>query len=399
MSWVCKCDFCAKILFENMAKKRDGRYENFIVYDPPEELRGWKYGIDNSKTMYDTHKGQRAAALKSPYAWYMLAVAAFMLFWFAYSLINAIISQNGAVVALRFVPSFFVFLVCGAIIGFSVFGLWGKFARWALKNNMTSGKPSDINRLQDEIDAADANKGRENALNIFEDYIEVINFGKRTVVNRGLLRKVLLRKERGYCTAEFVSIYGYSVCAYVDIPLYDVHKIKEIFGCMCEVERRRRRYAGIKTDIDTEAPPYYREKARLEIDGAQIGGLVMGLICAAAGGGIIAMHYYVNASIPMPLGLFFIAGGLLAMLTAFSGVTVVKVFAIPFVFGLLFAGFPFIFIFSVAQSEGTAVALPSLHGFLCSFSPVYAGLFFLAALGVLFMISAFVQLIKYLKSL
>ena len=213
------------------------------------------------------------------------------------------------------------------------------------------------------------------------------------------LRKVLLRKERGYCTAEFVSIYGYSVCAYVDIPLYDVHKIKEIFGCMCEVERRRRRYAGIKADIDTEAPPYYREKARLEIDGAQIGGLVMGLICAAAGGGIIAMHYYVNASIPMPLGLFFIAGGLLAMLTAFSGVTVVKVFAIPFVFGLLFAGFPFIFIFSVAQSEGTAVALPSLHGFLCSFSPVYAGLFFLAALGVLFMISAFVQLIKYLKSL
>ena len=101
-----------------MAKKRDGRYENFIVYDPPEELRGWKYGIDNSKTMYDTHKGQRAAALKSPYAWYMLAVAAFMLFWFAYSLINAIISQNGAVVALRFVPSFFVLLVCGAIIGF-----------------------------------------------------------------------------------------------------------------------------------------------------------------------------------------------------------------------------------------------------------------------------------------
>ena len=374
-----------------MAKKSDGRYENFIVYDPPEELRGWKYGIDNSKTMYDTHKGQRAAALKSPYAWYMLAVAAFMLFWFAYSLINAIITQNGAVVALRFVPSFFVLLVCGAIIGLSVFGLWGKFARWALKNNMTSGKPSDTNRLQDEIDAADANKGRENALNIFEDYIEVINFGKRTVVNRGLLRNVLLRKERGYCTAEFVSIYGYSVCAYVEIPSSDLHIIKKIFGSMCTVEKRRSYKVGSVPD------PVFYAKERFEIEGAQIGGLVMGFICAAAGGGVIALHYCVNKQIPMPLGIFFIVGGLLAMLTAFSSVAVVKVFAIPFMFGLLFAGFPFMFVFSVAQSEGIKVVLPTFHEFLCSFSPIYAGIFFIAGLGILFILIAFVQLFKYLK--
>ena len=160
---------------------------------------------------------------------------------------------------------------------------------------------------------------------------------------------------------------------------------------MCTVEKRRSYKGGSVPD------PVFYAKERFEIEGAQIGGLVMGFICAAAGGGVIALHYCVNKQIPMPLGIFFIVGGLLAMLTAFSSVAVVKVFAIPFMFGLLFAGFPFMFVFSVAQSEGIKVVLPTFHEFLCSFSPIYAGIFFIAGLGILFILIAFVQLFKYLK--
>ncbi len=374
-----------------MAKNSKYSYERFIVADPPQEMYGWKYGVDNSKTMYDTRKEQRTAALKSPYAIYMLALVAFMLFWFAYSFVNAVLTEDGAIVLLKFLPSFFVLALCTAIVILSVFGMWGKFARWALKKNMVGAPASDGRRLKEEIEAADANKGRENALNIFEDYIEVINFGKRTVVNRGLLRNVIIKKYGSFCKACFVSIYGYSVCAYVEIPSSDLHIIKEIFGSMCTVEKRRSYKGGSVPD------PVFYAKERFEIEGAQIGGLVMGFICAATGGGVIALHYCVNKQIPMPLGIFFIVGGLLAMLTAFSSVAVVKVFAIPFMFGLLFAGFPFMFVFSVAQSEGIKVVLPTFHEFLCSFSPIYAGIFFIAGLGILFILIAFVQLFKYLK--
>lgn len=102
---------------------------------------------------------------------------------------------------------------------------------------------------------------------------------------------------------------------------------------MCTVEKRR------SYKVESVPDPVFYAKERFEIEGAQIGGLVMGFICAATGGGVIALHYCVNKQIPMPLGIFFIVGGLLAMLTTFSSVAVVKVFAIPFMFGLLFAGF------------------------------------------------------------
>lgn len=374
-----------------MSKKSNYKYERFIVDDPPEEMYGWKYGVDNSKTMYDTHKGQRAAVLKSPYSVYLLALIVFMLFWFAYSFVNAVKTKGGTVVLLQFLPSFFVLAVCSAIVILSVFGMWGKFARWALKKKSVAGNP-DTNKLQAEIEAADANKGRENALNIFEDYIEIINYGVRQVLNRNLLKCVILKKRGGYCTAEFVSIYGLSIYANAEIPSADVHLIKEIFGEICSVEKRRR------SKIKDEALPFYHVKEKFKIDGAKIGGLVMGFICAAAGGGVIALHYCVNKSIPMPLGLFFIAGGFLAMLTVFDNVDVIKIFGIPFVFGVIFTGFPFMFIFSVAQSEGIKVTLPTFHEFLCSFSPLLAGMFFMAGMGVLLIIVAFVQLIKYLKN-
>ena len=367
-----------------MPENKYGRGE-FIEDDVPAELPDWKYGVDDSKTMYDPQNGQRAAALKSPYAIYLIALAAFMLFWFAYSFINAVKKGGGIKVLLSYLPSFFALGVCVVIILLSVFGMWGKFARWAFKKKAVAGNP-EANRIKAEIEAADANKGKENALNIFEDYIEVVNFGVRTVLNRALLRNVILKKCETYYVAEFVSVYGQSVLANAGVPAADVYKIKEIFGNACEVEKRK--------------PPIimdgrvYRDKEKFEIGGVQIGGLVMGLICAAAGAGVIAMHYCVDKRIPMPLGLFFIVGGVLATLTAFSNIAAIKVFAIPLLFGIIFTGFPFMFAFSVAQSEEVKVVLPTFHEFLCSFSPLGCGFFFLAALGVLLIIHAFINLFK-----
>lgn len=374
--------------------KNNYQYERFVVDDPPEDLYGWKYGVDNSKTMYDTHKGQRAAALKSPYAVYLLALVAFMLFWFVYSFIHAAMNESRVAVLLRFLPSFFVLAACVTIIFLSVFGVWGKFARRALKKNMVSAKGGDRERLEAEVQAADANKGKENALNIFEDYVEVINYGERQVLRISLLRQVLIRKYGGPCSVTFVSLRGEKVYACADVPKADIYQIKAIFGNMCKVESGARR----KREKETRLPDFYYEKEKFELEGAQIAGLVMGGICAAVGGAVVALHYCVNETIPMPLGIFFIAGGLLAIITVFSAVPVVKVFVIPFLFGLIFTGFPFMLSISISQSEGVKVVLPTFHEFLCSFSPLYCGLFFIAGMGLLLILVAFVNLIKYLRN-
>lgn len=370
-------------------------YKRFVVDDPPQDLGGWKYGVDNSKTQYDLHKGQKAAVLKSPVAIYMLALSAFLLFWFIYSFVHATITEGNVYVIVKFLPSFFVLAVCIAIVFLTVFGVWGKFVRWTLKNKMTGGAAHDIHILQAQVEAADANVGRENALNVYEDYIEVVNSGTRRVLDRSVLRNVIIKKHGRYCSIRFISLRGEPVYADAKIPTADIHVLKEIFGGICTVEKARRiKTSRIKDDVYVE--PHY-ERGDFSFDGGKVAGIVMGFICAAVGGVVIALHYCVNEKIPEFLGMFFIAGGVLVITTVFAEFAVVKVFIIPFLFGAILTGFPFMLIFSVAQTEGTAVTLPTFHEFLCSFSPLNGGMFFLAGIGLMLIIYSVVRLIKYLR--
>ncbi len=360
--------------------------------DPPENLYGWKYGVDDSKTQFDLHKGQKAAVLKSPMAIYMLALAAFLLFWFTYSFVNAAITEGNVYVIVKFLPSFFVTAVCVAIVFLTVFGVWGKFVRWTLKKKMTGGEATDVRILQAQTEAADENQGRECALNVYEDFIEVTNNGTRQVLDRGLLRSVKIKKHGRFCRAEFISLRGESVYSDAEIPASDVHRLKEIFGGVCTVEKAKR----FKGEAQVHVEPHY-EKADFSFGGGKVAGIVMGFICAAVGGAVIALHYCVDARIPQFLGMFFMAGGVLVVAAVFSELAIVKEFIIPFLFGAIFTGFPFMLVFSVAQSEGVAVTFPTFHEFLCSFSPLNGGMFFLAGMGLMLVIYSFVRLFKYLR--
>lgn len=383
-----------------MAKNRY-EYQPFIVKDPPQELSGWKYGVDNSKTQYDLQNGQKAVGLKSPASVYMLALIAFMVFWYIYSLVFAIkdcvdASQSIAVVIATFVPSFFIIFVCAFIVIMSVFGLWGKFSRWALRKNMVSNRNGDRARLQAEMDAADQNLGVENALNIYEDYVEVINYGNRQVLDRGLLREVLIKKYGTRCTVYFTSMRGECVIAYADVPASDIHQINKIFGDMCKVEK----YGKRKRESDKEPGVFEAmnyEKGKFVWDSGKVAGLVMGFICSAVGGVVVALHFCVTEQIPYPLGIFFIIGGLLVMSTVLSNMPVFKVFVIPLLFSIIFMGFPLMFVFSVSQSEQAPVVLPTFHEFLCSFTPLSGGIFFIAGIGFMLFLYSFYSLFKYLK--
>ena len=378
-----------------MSKKYE--YHPFIITDPPEELRGWQYGVDNSKTQYDMQNGQKAPGFKSPFSIYMFALIAFMLFWCIYSLVFAFKNNTPiAMILANFMPSIFVIFVCGLIVVMSVFGLWGKFTRWALKKNMVSNKDGARARLEAEVNAADDNIGKEKALNIYEEYIEVINYGNRQVLDRGLLREVLIKKYGMRCTVYFTSMRGECVIAYADVPSSDIHQLNKIFGDMCKVEK----YGNRKTKSDKELSVFEAanyERGKFEWDGGKVAGLVMGFICSAVGGLIVALHFLVTEQMPYPLGIFFIVGGLLVMSTVLSNMPVFKVFVIPLLFSIIFMGFPFMFVFSVSQSEGTQVVLPTFHEFLCSFTPLSGGIFFLAGIGLMFFLLSFYNLFKYLK--
>ena len=139
------------------------------------------------------------------------------------------------------------------------------------------------------------------------------------------------------------------------------------------------------------------ERGKFEWSTDKVAGLVMGFICSAVGGLVVALHFCVNEQIPYPLGIFFIVGGLLVMSTVLSNMPVFKVFVIPLLFSIIFMGFPFMFVFSVSQSEQTPLSLPTLHQFLCSFTPLSGVIFFLAGIGFMFFLLSFYNLFKYLK--
>lgn len=377
---------------------RTTKKQEFVLSEPPEDLGRKVYSFGrtakNGKTNNNAATGERKKTWRSPAGIYMLALGALLTFWFLYSLIAALVNNSGGwVVLLNFGTGFMVLFVCLVIIICSVFGLWGKLTRFALNHRMV--KSTDVESVEESAEMAE--EAYEKAqmptpvFEVYDDYIRATDNYETKIMNRAGVKKVKAFQRSGgcylaiisdgeICTYDFVWLHG------LQIPKREVKKLKEVFGDKLEIEplvseedKKRARREGYSIRTFNVAPLY------------------AGFLCAAAGGGIIAIHFLLAESVPIALGAFFIAGGAVFMFAAFESVPVIKVFVIPLLFGCVFAGMPIALTITIASANGISITFTSVHQFLCSFNGPLCGIAFLEAMGVLILGIAFYNLYKYIR--
>lgn len=367
-----------------------------MLENPPEDLGVKLYGFGKSGIKTNNKKaGERKKIWRSPAAIYLYVVAAFLLIWFLYTVIDDAL-QGGAKTLLNHIADFFALAVCLLIIFLSVFKLWGKFGRFALKHNLVrNGERAGVEEstemmesYYEKLDYPDP----EPVFEVYENYIRVTDGNEVKVLRRSGVSLITVRTmEKDF----FITIVSYNMefilCNGLRLPLRELKKLKAVFGSKLEIKPL---YG--KEDEKSRAKEK-REEFRENFDTTHIGGLCMGIVAVLAGCGVIALHYTMADNIPAELGAFFITAGVLVVFTAFDFVPVVKAFVIPLFFGCIFAVFPVLICIIIDNANGVQLPFSSLQQFLTSFSPLYCCVAFLESVSVPIIISAFSGLVKYIK--
>lgn len=370
--------------------------KSIVIETPPEDLGVKLYGFGKSgKKGINAKSGERKKIWRSPAAIYMYAVSAFLVFWFLYTVIGGEINGGGVAVK-ELIADVFALAVCLLIIFLSVFKLWGKFARFALKHNLVkSGAREEVadsaemmENYYEKLDYPDP----EPVFEVYEDYIRVTDGAEVKVLRRSGVSEITVHTTDSGCMLTIVShSWEFISCEGWRLPLRELKKLKKVLGVKLVIKPL---YGPEDKKSKKEAK---RSEFRKNFDATHIGGLGMGIVAVLAGCAVIALHYTFAENIPAELGAFFIVVDVLVVFTAFGFVPVVKAFIIPLFFGCIFAAFPVLICLIVDEANGVQLPFASLHEFLSSFSPLYCGAAFLESMGVPIIITAFSQLIKYVK--
>lgn len=373
------------------------RSRSFKTDERPDDLGKLIYEFDDSHTAYDMSKDRRKRIPKSPGGIFMLCILAFLAGWFLYSFINVTVSSGFLMALLTHLSGFFVLFVAGAIIVLSAFGLWGKFARFAFKHKLARGKNAadrrQLEQLEEQLEEADERKPLRNAISIYEDYIVIVNNGNEKVYDRSRLRGVRLTKYGYGKKVTFTSELGDSAYASAVLNREAVTEINRIF--------RDYIIKPIKYKYKEPKDRYKHERVRKVRDwqcntsaGTLVGLTFFMLVIMGVGITLILLHCYVTAQIPVFLGIFFLAGGVLGMFTVYEFVPIIKAFFIPFGFGVLLSVCPMGLLSTIFGAQGIAFTLKSVFGI---FSPLSAGIVFLSLMGLLILLYSFVALYKYIR--
>lgn len=346
----------------------------------------YKYGIADE----DGKSGERKKLWRSPASVFMLAVCAFLVFWFLYSFISALI--DGGAEASVFIPSFFALAVCVAIVLLTVLKIWAKLARFALDRGLVRQRE----RARVEADAEmmeevyEQSEKTEPFIEIYRDYIRATDWEEVKIFAReGVERITAVEGFESYSLLIQAGGEGYDFDAVIlhglKLPKSEIKKLKKIFGDKLEIEPL---YDGESREAEK----------KLDFTDVNAAGIVVGIIVAAAGGGVIALHYCLSASIPVALGTFIIAGGALVFCSGFSAFPVVNDFFVPLIAGATFAIIPLQFCKIIAEGMGINIVFSSVHEFLRSFNPLFCAVGFLTAIGALLIAIAFWNLIKLIRN-
>ena len=163
---------------------------------------------------------------------YLILIAVGMLVWYMYSAITHSINEGfvnaflsgGHLIYLVFL------LVIELIIYLTVFHLWAKFMRFALRRNLVNRQEPSMRELESEFINADANKSKENALYVYTSYVVVVNHGRENVFNREVLRSVSAKKTgKNILELEFFLKDGNDTFNIL-LPYTDIIKLRKIFS-------------------------------------------------------------------------------------------------------------------------------------------------------------------------
>ena len=340
--------------------------EDYSVKEDELDFGEVLYEKSNAKSIYDAPTGKVGAK-----GWaqriYMLLLGAGLLGWFAYSLVSEIFQDGLLIAIVNHFAALFVLLVAELILMLSAFGGWGKFARFAIKHNLTRKRGIEgvqTRKLDAELKAADANKGREDAIRIYREQVVVVNKGETVTINQSELQNVRCEPNpRGY-QLTFVLYDGREIVADMLLPISDLPVVKKHFDRFDYTPAER-------------GKGYLRKKFPL---------LAFMFIPLLIGIALTVIHFLVLPEMPLLFGLIFTFIGLMVIIAQFSDVAIIKHGVMPIGFGLILTSLPLGVMFTIAQLTATTEEPLTIAAMLSTFTPIHAGLGLFLGLGPMLII-------------
>ena len=281
------------------------------------------YEKSNAKSVLDAPTGKVGAK-----GWaqriYMILLGAAMFGWFLYSLITAATNPEiGALKAiLKHLAPFFLLALAETILMLTAFNAWGKFSRSILRHKALTRQRGiegvRTRQLAEELQAADANKAKENAVRIYRDYIVVINHGETTTIERSQLQRVSCNRAPVGYRLVFHLYDDMEVTADIQISMSDLPFIKKHFD-------------------NFEYTPAKREKGYLK---KKFPMLAFAFIPVLLGVVILILRSLVLQGMPIIFGIVFIAFGVVFITAQFSDIAVIGHGIMSILGGLLLVGLP-----------------------------------------------------------
>ncbi|MDE6475179.1 MAG: hypothetical protein K2L70_08785 [Clostridia bacterium] len=324
---------------------------------------------------------QRRKALVGSLGFYILIAPVFlMVVWFIASLISNSIKFGFWKSLGLHLSGFFAMFVMSLILLLSAFGGWGKFARMASR-----GKLSDIKEFNArEIEQEEISSKKRNSIQIYEEWLVITNCGWTEVYDMSMLEKVKLEgndvRNKSYIIS-FTSTKGETVYSALTIPREKtlIIQLKKIFKDKLVIQNRVAQKRG---------------KLRNKPVGTLIGLTFFVSIFILAGIGIILMHFYIEPSIPIFLGAFFIIGGCIGLCGVYDFIPALKDVLVPLLFGSVFMFFPISIVQVIAKQSGGVMSVKDIFGI---FSPISAAVLFFGWLGLLLIYTGIKNIIDYIR--
>ncbi|MDE6210457.1 MAG: hypothetical protein K2G42_00565 [Clostridia bacterium] len=339
------------------------------------------FDFDGNLNGMDMSKQRRIAMVSSPGFYFLIAPVFLMVVWFIASLIaNSI--KFGFLVSLGLhFSGFFALAVMSLILLLSAFGGWGKFARMASR-----GKLGDIKEFNaSEREKEEILSKKRNSIQIYEDWLVITNCGWTGVYDLSMLAKVKLEgndvRNKSYVLS-FTSTKGETIYSALSIPREKtlIIQLKKIFKEKLVIQNRvAQKRAG---------------KLINKPIGTLIGLTFFVLIFILAGVGVILMHFYLDPSIPIALGAFFIIGGCIALCGVYDFIPALKDVLVPILFGSVFMFFPMSIVQVIAKQSDGAMSVKDLFGI---FNPISAAVLFFGWLGLLLIYTGIKNIVDFIR--
>lgn len=322
------------------------------------------YEESNAKSVLDAPSGKVGTK-----GWaqriYMILLGAAMLAWFVYSLINAAdqsdVGWGKAIV--KHIAAFLLLVMSETILMLTAFNGWGKFARAVLKHKVLTRQHgiegAKTRQLDEELKAADANKGKENAIRIFREYVVLVHGGNELVINKNEIQSVKCAPSpKGYQL--MFCMYDGRELASTPIPSTDLPFVRNNLDRF-DYEQGQRQKINLKKKIP---------------------GILFACIPLLIGVGILLLRHFLLNDMPIIFGLVFVSFSVIFVTGQFGDVAVIHYGVMTILGGMLLIGLPL----GIALTIVDLVESITWTSVLTTFTPLHSVLSVFLGLGPMMII-------------